>query len=77
MLEQAGAFEPAYEAAVEAVNRNPGDARALASVVESAVATGRQTQAVALLKGIIQRDLADTSRHASRFTPPCGNGSAR
>jgi spermidine synthase len=58
MLEQAGAFEPAYEAAVEAVNRNPGDARALASVVESAVAIGRQAQTVALLKGIIERDSA-------------------
>jgi len=55
MLEQAGAFEPAYEAAVDAVNNAPDDARALAGVVENAVATGRQADALRLLRGMTDR----------------------
>jgi Flp pilus assembly protein TadD len=53
MLRQAGAFGPAYDASVEAVKNTPSQADALAILVESAAATGRQDDAVGVLKGLI------------------------
>ncbi|HEX7942208.1 MAG TPA: tetratricopeptide repeat protein, partial [Gemmatimonadaceae bacterium] len=49
MLRRAGAFEQAYDAAREAIDRAPDRADALQALVEAAAATGRQADATTLL----------------------------
>ncbi len=53
MLRRAGAFDPAYQASLDAVATAPDHAEALAGLVESAVATGRQTAAAAVLNSLV------------------------
>jgi spermidine synthase len=52
MLRRAGAFGAAYDAARVAVERAPDDRGALQLLVETAVATGRQTDAMSFLDGL-------------------------
>ena len=54
MLRRAGVFEPAYDAALTAVDRAPERADALAVFVEAAVATGHQAEATTRLSEIVR-----------------------
>lgn len=62
MLQRAGAFEVSYRAALEVVGRSPEHARALAAVVESAVALGRPADALTALRDV-------TTRHPTAIGP--------
>ena len=55
MLRRAGAFEPAYDAARDALDHAPERADALQMLVETAAATGRQADATVLLTSIVRR----------------------
>lgn len=55
MLRRAGAYEQAYDAAGDALEKAPDSAEALQALVESAAATGRQAAAVALLEATVAR----------------------
>jgi spermidine synthase len=54
MLRRAGAFEPAYDAAVVAAGRAPERADALDVLVKAAAATGRQAEATTRLSEIVR-----------------------
>jgi len=53
MLQQAGAFNAAYDAAADLIQQAPEASQALAALVECAVASNRQDEAVVLLKKTI------------------------
>jgi Flp pilus assembly protein TadD len=53
MLRRAGAYAAAYDAAMEAVERAPDDRDALQMLVEASVATGRQSDAMTKLTGLV------------------------
>ena len=50
MLRRAGAYEPAYDAALDAINKAPDRTDALQALVEAAAATGRQADAASRLE---------------------------
>jgi len=53
ILRRAGAYEPAYIAAREAVARTPESAESLQALVETSAATSRQAEVIALLAGVV------------------------
>ena len=55
MLRRAGAYEPAYDAALQAIDRDPERADAFDVLVETAAATGRQADAASRFSAMIAR----------------------
>jgi len=53
MLRRAGAYEPAYDAALDAINKAPERTEALQVLVEAAAATGRQADAASRLEATV------------------------
>lgn len=74
ILRRAGAFEPAYEAAVEALSRTPGNADALDVLIASSAALNRQADAIGLLTrlGTEQPDLVAPRVARSRLQASTG-----
>ena len=53
MLRRAGAYEPAYDAALDAINKAPDNTDALQVLVEASAATGRQADASSRLGAMV------------------------
>ena len=75
MLRRAGAFEAAYDAARQALERSPDSADALQALVETAAATGRQGEATSLLASLVTRhpDLVAPSVALSKLYAASGS----
>lgn len=62
MLRQAGAYEGAYQAALDAIDADPRHVGAFGTVVDAAVASGRHIEALAALQAL-------ATRHSDRPEP--------
>lgn len=63
MLREAGAYEAAYQAALDAIAAEPLQAGAFATLVDAAVASGRQPEALVALKALANRYPARPEAH--------------